>query len=378
MKASILREFLSGLYLKKRFFYASAFLVVTFSLSFKWQWLFMPALMSFIAVLLVLAVDVALLYSKTHPLEVSRKLSNLLSLGDTNTIVLTITNLTGLKYQAEILEDLPAELQVRDFSLKTTLPGFETVQLSYDIRPTDRAELEFGGTNVIISSPLQMVERKVHLSTSGNISVYPSIIQMKKFELRNMNKVARYNGVKKIRRIGQSYEFEKINNYVPGDDFRHINWKATGKYNSLMTNMYVEEKSQQVYCVIDKSRNMMLPFNGLNLLDYAINTSLVLSKVSLYKEDKAGLITFSNKVETFLKANNRQGQLKKIMESLYNEENTFTESNYEVFYNKLRHSISARSLIFLFTNFESHYNLERNLAVLRKNCSVPFIGCCNF
>jgi uncharacterized protein (DUF58 family) len=198
------------------------------------------------------------------------------------------------------------------------------------------------------------------------MAVYPSIIQMKKFEIRNLDKTAFYYGVKKKRRIGQSYEFEQINNYVPGDDFRHINWKATGKLNTLMVNHYVEEKSQQIYCIIDKSRNMMLPFNGLNLLDYAINASLVLSNVALGKSDKAGLITFSQQVDSYVKAINRPGQLNRILETLYNEQSNFKESNYEYLYHHLRYSLGGRSLIFLFTNFESRYNMERNLSVLRK------------
>ena len=57
---------------------------------------------------------------------------------------------------------------------------------------------------------------------------------------------------------------------------------------NLMVNTYTEERSQHVYCVIDKSRAMKMPFEGLSLLDYAINASLVLSSVALLKEDKAG------------------------------------------------------------------------------------------
>ena len=99
-----------------------------------------------------------------------------------------------------------------------------------------------------------------------------------------------------MRRIGHSYEFEQIKNYVRGDDYRSINWKATSRRGHLMVNQYEDERAQQVYNIIDKSRSMKMPFNGMSLLDYAINTSLVISNVALQKHDRAGLMTFSDKM----------------------------------------------------------------------------------
>src|SRR5690606_25227814 len=102
-------------------------------------------------------------------------------------------------------------------------------------------------------------------------------------------------GIKKIRRIGHNMEFELIKEYVSGDDFRTINWKATARKTSLMVNHYQDERSQQVYSLIDKGRIMQMPFNGMSLLDYAINTSLVISNVSIRKSDNIFLITKENK-----------------------------------------------------------------------------------
>src|SRR5436305_8341549 len=88
-------------------------------------------------------------------------------------------------------------------------------------------------------------------------------------------------GIKKIHKIGHSMEFEQIKEYVAGDDYRTLNWKATARKGQPMVSNFTDEKSQQVYCIIDKGRLMKMPFNGLSLLDYAINASLVLSNVAL-------------------------------------------------------------------------------------------------
>jgi len=115
-----------------------------------------------------------------------------------------------------------------------------------------------------------------------------------------------------------------------------------------------------------KSREMMMPFNGMSLLDYSINTALAISNIALHKYDKMGLITFSDKIGTTLKASGNKLQLKKIVRALYNEKERDTEANYELLYRSLSMIAKTRALLFLFINFESMYALERALPILRR------------
>jgi uncharacterized protein (DUF58 family) len=211
-----------------------------------------------------------------------------------------------------------------------------------------------------------LVERRFVQDYPMKVPVYPSIIQMKQYELKAFNRVTNQKGIKKIRKIGHSYEFEQIKNYVKGDDYRSINWKATGRQGNLMVNQFEDERAQQIYCIIDKSRTMRMPFAGLSLMDYAINTSLALSNIALQKNDKAGLITFSDKIGTTIKAEQKANQLNKILTALYNEKERSLEANYELLYHVSRKLIKGRSLLLLFTNFESIYALDRMLPILRK------------
>jgi uncharacterized protein (DUF58 family) len=173
-------------------------------------------------------------------------------------------------------------------------------------------------------------------------------------------------GIKKIRRIGHSMEFEQIKEYVQGDDMRTLNWKATARRHQLMVNSYTEEKSQQVFCLLDKSRAMKLPFNGLSLMDYAINASLVLSNVALLKEDKAGLISFAEDISAFLPASRQATQMQRILEILYRQKTRYLEADYEKLYSLVRNRITQRSLLVLFTNFESLTSLHRQMGYLRR------------
>jgi uncharacterized protein (DUF58 family) len=210
------------------------------------------------------------------------------------------------------------------------------------------------------------VKRRITALEERCVPVYPSIIQMKKYELKTFARTASEHGVKKVRRIGHSYEFEHIKPYLRGDDYRSINWKATGRKAQLMVNQYEDEKSQQVYCIIDKSRVMHMPFNGLSLFDYAVNASLVISNIVLGKQDKAGLVTFAEAAKALIRADRNKTQLKKILESLYKEREGSVEANYESMYMAVRKLVNVRSLLFLYTNFESTYALARVLPQLRK------------
>jgi uncharacterized protein (DUF58 family) len=197
------------------------------------------------------------------------------------------------------------------------------------------------------------------------VPVYPSFMQLRKFQLLSQTTIQTEHGSKRMRKIGHSMEFEQIKEYVSGDDIRTINWKATARRQSMMVNNFSDEKSQQVYCIIDKGRLMKMPFGDLSLLDYAINSSLVLSNVCLQKQDRVGLITFANKMGTMLAADRKPIQKANILQLLYNEETAFLESDYEMLYLQLRSRVKQRSLLVLFTNFESMSGLKRQLPYLR-------------
>jgi Uncharacterized conserved protein (some members contain a von Willebrand factor type A (vWA) domain) len=156
---------------------------------------------------------------------------------------------------------------------------------------------------------------------------------------------------------------------VHGDDIRTLNWKASARKGGLMVNTYTDEKSQQVYCIIDKGRLMKMPFGGLTLLDHAINSCLVLSNVCLKKQDRVGVITFSNKLGSVLAADKKPIQKNNILQLLYNQKTAFMESDFEMLYMQIRNRIKHRSLVVLFTNFESLSGLKRQLDYLRSIAS---------
>ncbi|MFO7723032.1 MAG: DUF58 domain-containing protein [Bacteroidales bacterium] len=310
--------------------------------------------------------DLVFLFMIRRPFRVKRVTDKILSLSDPNRIVILIENLTGRTLKLMVIDELPYQLQVRDLQLHTTIRGREKKRLIYHISPPRRGEYGFGRVVVFMASPLGLLRRRIFFPLGAMIPVYPSLIQVKKYALHTLPKLSQYYGVKKMRKIGHSYEFETIKSYVPGDDRRTVNWKATSRRNHLMVNVYEDEKSQNVYAVIDKSRSMMLPFNGLTLMDYAINASLVIASSALQKHDKAGLITFSDVMGSMIRADDVRLQLNRIAGALYQEQERNTEADFGLLYQGIEKLVRGRSLIFLYTSFGSIYSAERVIPMLRR------------
>jgi uncharacterized protein (DUF58 family) len=310
-------------------------------------------------------IDFILLFSAKNGIEAQRITPEKLSNGDENPIVVTIKNYYAFPIQAKIIDEIPFQFQVRDFQIARKLKSASTDDFQYFLRPTQRGEYFFGNLNIYSSSPLRLLSKRYTFDKNAMVPTYPSYIQLRKYDLIAFSNNLFQFGMKKIRRIGHSMEFEQIKEYIQGDDIRTLNWKATAKKNSLMVNQFQDEKSQNIYMAIDKGRTMKMPFNGLSLLDYAINATLVLSNVILKKHDKAGMFTFSKKVENRVVAEKRTSQMQKILENLYNVKTDFFESDYSRLYADVKKNINQRSLILLYTNFETLDGLHRQLPYLK-------------
>lgn len=359
-------NFIKNTFLTNRFFLVIAVLIMAMIFSYAFPFILPIVETGCVFLLVLVCIDALLLYSNASMVTATRETASVLSLGDVNTITITLVNKSKIKLWVSLIDELPEQFQIRDFILHTPLPPGQPTIKTYELRPVTRGEYKFGNVLVYFTSGMGLMRRRISAPLAVNIPVYPSIIQMKKYELKTFARTATEFGVKKVRRIGHSYEFEHIKQYIRGDDYRSINWKATGRRGHLMVNQYEDEKSQQVYCIIDKSRVMHMPFHGLSLFDYAVNASLVISNIVLGKQDKAGLVTFAETPKALIKAERSKMQLKKILETLYKEKEGSVEANYESMYMAVRNFINGRSLLFLYTNFESTYALQRVLPQLRK------------
>lgn len=324
------------------------------------------AIVALVSLFSFLLLDILLTFSLRKPISVERNLQHIMNLGDENHIDLIFHNHSSQPISFIFHEGYPIQMQKRNSKSFMIIGPGKTKHYSYVFVPKKRGDYEFGNIMIFLSSILNLCQRKINFDLKQEVQVYPSILQMKQFELKVFHQQTRAQGIKKIRRIGHNNEFEQIKSYVQGDDVRTVNWKATSKKSELMVNQYQEERSQNIYSLIDKSRNMQLEFDGMTMLDYSINSSLVFSNIALKKGDRAGLITFSDKIGTQLQADKNAGQLRRILNLLYNQKTHFRESSFELLYESIHQTVKTRSLLMLYTNFESEFAMRRALPTLKR------------
>ncbi len=332
---------------------------------------FFPALFQVGGLILALlgiavAIDAILVYSKKDGIKAERIVADRFSIGDFNKITIQLVNQYAFNTRVSVIDELPAQFQERNWIRKADLENNTAFNLEYSLRPASRGEYFFHDINVFIHAPLKLVKRRFIFRQEQVVRVYPSYLQMRRYQLLAVSNRLQEAGVKKIRKLGHSMEFEQIKEYVRGDDYRTINWKASARKHDLMVNNYTDERSQQIYCLINKGRVMKMPFNNLSLLDYAINASLVLSNVALVRQDKAGLITFEKNLDTFLPADKKPTQMNLVLETLYKQKTDYLEADFEKLFSVIRNRITNRSLLVLFTNFESMESLQREMPALKK------------
>ena len=357
-------RFFKALYFDKRFFYALFAIAFLFLISFWLDWLYQVTwiILAFFGILSI--ADLLLLFSKGS-LEAQRILPEKFSNSDPNPVNVKIKNNYSFPVRTEIIDEIPIQFQKRDFLKELKVEAKNENSFEYSLTPVKRGEYFFGKLNIYTSTKIGLAKRRSIFGKDQMLKVYPSFIQMKKLDFLAIDNRLSQPGLKKIRRIGHTMEFEQIKEYVPGDDIRTINWKATAKHGDLMVNQFQDEKAQPIYSIIDTGRVMKMPFNGLSLLDYAINSSLAFSNIALKKKDKVGMLSFSKKIESILKANAKLSQLQQIMERLYAINTQFPDSDFSMLYSNLRKNIPQRSLLMLYTNFEHISALIRQLPYLK-------------
>lgn len=364
-------RFPGSLYLSPRFFWAVGAVVVLILVGYFFPTVAAGSRVALFGLLAALVADILLLYrahaapNNGEALQAVRETPRRLSNGDFNEIRIGFTSRYTIPTTVRVLDELPVQFQSRTSGSTIAIPARGTAEIVTRLRPVARGEYSFGVVNAFVETQLGLAQRRFRTAEPVTVPVYPSFVQMRKYALMAISDRLTEVGVKKIRRIGNTMEFDQIRSYVRGDDIRTVNWKATARATRLMVNQYRDERAQQIVSVVDMGRTMKLPFEEMTLLDYAINAALALSNVSIGKEDKAGLITFSDTVQSIVRPARSNDQLQRILENLYRQKTGFTESSFERLAASALRVLSHRSLLMLYTNFESLNGMRRQLPYLR-------------
>ena len=316
--------------------------------------------------LTLLALTDWFLFPPLDTLSVEREADEKLSLGADNPVRIRVRNASRVPLRLEVRdsppEGIPDDQPTAAFQF--TVPAGGRHIAVYHVTPRARGRYTFGDLYLRVHGRLGLVDRLLRLPMPADVKVYPNLLETAKFNLMARRGRLQQVGIRAARLQGAGREFESLRDYMPDDEMRRIDWKATARRGRLVARQYEVEKSQSVLLVLDVGRTMLAEIDGIQKLDYAINAALLLAYVATLAEDKVGLLVFADTVQAYLPPRKGRGQVYAILEALYNARATLAEPDYRGALTYLQSRWRKRSLLICFTDLWDPDSSRQTIAEL--------------
>lgn len=307
--------------------------------------------------LVVLALDWRAAGPVAH-FELSREHDSKLSLGADNPVTVRLRNPFTRPVTFWLRDEPPDDFKVDQRILSGTVGPRALWQATYHVHPLRRGDYAFGNLNLRWPGPLGLVVRQGRLAADRPVKVYPNLLDVRRYDLLLKQNRLQEIGLRNARVMGQGHEFERLREYLPDDEYRRINWKATARRNRPITVQYQTERSQNIIALIDTGRMMQSPIADMAKLDYVVNAVLLLSYVATGMGDKVGVMTFADRVDHFLPPRPGRGQFYGMLELLYGVTAQPVEPDYRQPFAYLALKQRKRALVVIFTDWSGGATMQ--------------------
>lgn len=328
------------------------------------------------AFLLVATVDVVILLVATGDLvslpqqrsfSVERSTLRIVSLKKRHPVALTVSNHSSRSWQVWVRDDVPQEFEAQPDEFVRRLGARSRVTLHYDLTASRRGSFVLDCVYLRVRSGLGLWQRFLVLPCHNALAVYPDMQQLSEYAMLARTNRLSLMGVRRTRRVGLDNDFERLRDYTPDDNYKHIEWRATARRRKLTVKDFQTSQSQRIIFLLDCGRMMTNEAAGLSLLDHSLNAMLMLSYVALHQGDAVGLICFSDQVHTFVPPRGGLNQMNRLLHASFDRFPQLVESRYDEAFLYLTSRCKKRSLVVLVTNLIDEVNshqIERWLSTL--------------
>lgn len=278
-----------------------------------------------------------------------RKTDRVYSVGFRHRVQLEIEFRSRIRSRANVIihDDLGPSLEQEGFPLTTQLQrGYN--DFVYRLKAVRRGSYELKIVYVTVYSFLKLTKRIYRLNCYTHLQVYPDLKALSKFMLLARKSHLGLLGIRQMKRIRGDQEFDRLRDYTRDDEYRRIDWKATARNDKLIVRDYTINRNQTVVFMVDCGRIMTSEYGGVSLFDHALNASLLLSKVAATQSDRTGLLAFSDRVLRYVRP--AVHSTNRMIQSSFDLEPSYAESNFEGAFRYLDRVIGQRSLLILITS----------------------------
>lgn len=309
------------------------------------------------ALLLIVAVVEWRVVSRQPEISVLRTVSSTLALGVWSEVRLRIETIASAPLSLEIFDHFPPHVEVRDMPVQVQIPASAWVEINYTVRPTERGELCFSPTQLLLTSPFGLWRQVRMANVIECVKVYPNFAALTGNALLASDKRLSMMGIHLRQRRGEGLDFHQLREYRAGDMIRQIDWKATSRLKKLTSREYQDERDQQVVFLLDCGRRMNAKDGELSHFDYALNAVLLLCHVALKQGDTVGLMAFGGQ-PCYLPPRKGAGAINSLLDTVYDLQAGTRSSDFLQASTTLMTRLKKRSLIVLVTNLRDEDNEE--------------------
>jgi len=226
----------------------------------------------------------------------------------------------------------------------------DSARLPLSITINRRGEQPLGGSGLRILAGLGLWVLQYRYDWEDTARVYPLIEELTKGDLFAHRRRLWGLGQHQSRKFGRGTEFDSLREYTPDDEYRTVNWKATAHAGRPIVNQYQVEQSRDLLLMVDCGRLMHTLIGGRPRLDRYLDAAVHLAYLALSQKDRVGLIAFDNDVRRYVAPSRRPSQLDNLIDSVFDLEARFTESDYSRAVTTLKSKNPKRGLVVLFTD----------------------------
>ena len=325
---------------------------------------FLVVLFALIATVFV-AIDLAALFIGTRSgITASRKVALTASLGIDLPCEVTIDNRTRMELRGAVRDDLPEHFTNRPLQHRLLLAPCGSVTMQRKLMPLRRGPFDLENVYLRLTSPAKFWVLQKKIAVHNRLNVYPDMKQLADYALLARTNRLSLIGVRRTRRIGQDSDFERLRDYTPDDNYRHIDWRSTARRSKLTVRQFQSDQSQRLIFMLDCGRMMTNERGGYSLLDHALNATLMLAYVALSQGDEVGLLCFSDKVHRYIPPRGGASQMNRLIRASFDQFPRLVESRYDEAFLYLSNHCKQRSLVVMPTNVIDEVNAAQVVSYL--------------
>lgn len=308
-----------------------------------------------LVVLLLLLVgvvaDVALA-GAVSGLAMSRSGDTATRLGEPATVTLTVTNRGSRRVRGRLRDAWPPSAGAAPASVAVDVPASERRRIETRLLPTRRGDRSAATVTVRSVGPLGLAARQRGRSSPWSVRVLPPFASRRHLPER-LARLRQLDGQVVAAVRGQGTEFDSLRDYVPGDDVRSIDWRATARRDGVVVRTWRPERDRRIVLVLDTGRTSAGRVGDVPRLDSALDAALLLAALASRAGDRVDLLAVDRAVRADVEGSTRADVLPRLVQAMATLEPELVEADAGLMVSAVLQRVRRRSLVVLFTTLDA-------------------------